>query len=177
MIENAQQIFSSTMVVLFILLFIRSGWNLIGSIGARFDPVGTHRAALSNFVATKISFYARVCSLLARGNDFFIRHVGDGIMPVAYAALTPIAAILTSFLCVGVIVMTFMTFSLATFMQFYIVYVALQLPFVFCQMAFAGESVDRLGEVFVDVFWPAHKRTLRYLAMLAAMIRRPFVSA
>ena len=177
MIESAQQIFSGTMMVLFVLLFVRSGWNVIGSLVHKFDTAGTLRMKLHSFIAAKIPVYTRVCSALSRADAFVSRTFGKGMLPLTYKLLTPTVTILTTFVCIGVIVMTLMSLSLATIMEFYIVYVMLQLPFVLCQVAFAGEPIENVGEVFVDVFWPAHKRTLEYLAALAASIRAPFVSA
>jgi hypothetical protein len=149
--DTAQYVFSSAMMALFLLLFVRSGWNAIrGALGRRVDPSDLGRPKFRAF---------------------------EVILTILYEILTPTITILTSLVTLGVIIITMLSLSLATALEFYIVYVTLQLPFVLVQIAIGRESTEALVEVFVDVFWPAHKRTLACLSQIAAAMRTPLVSA
>lgn len=156
-------ILSGALGVLFLLLFIRSGTSVARFVLSKIDMARISTIASHPSITSWMRFPKNLKLIWNSCNTFVQKRFGTaGVASLLSALLTASISILTSCVFFGVIAATVVTGSFATFLEFYIVYVMLQLPFVFCAVAFEGAAVDTLILPFIEVFWTVHKRTLSY---------------
>ncbi|HEY4487139.1 MAG TPA: hypothetical protein VI483_00040 [Candidatus Paceibacterota bacterium] len=129
----AHDVFSVAMVALFILIFSRG----------------------------VLAFTRAMLRITGKNRVYAVRW--DGFVTKTLSILAPIVAIYTSLVCLGVIAATVMTGSLATIMEFYIVYAGLQFCFTFFMVAFDRLPLRMLLAPFVEIFYAVHMQTYKYL--------------